>query len=92
MIPHTEYPHVLSKNHHPLKLMQARKLHSKFEIDSCKIFEISQRWMSMDSRQTDRQLIGCVDQHTSGYVRHPFKGHGVGCLWLLVQKPNTGGD
>ncbi len=32
-------------------------------------------------------------EHASGYMRHPCKGHGVGCLSLiLLSKPNTGGD
>ena len=30
--------------------------------------------------------------HASGYVICPWKGHGVDCLWLLLLKPNTGGD
>ena len=28
----------------------------------------------------------------SGYMTHPCKGHGEGFLWLLLLKPNTGGD
>ena len=27
-----------------------------------------------------------------GYMRCPCKGHGMGYLWLLLPKPNTGGD
>ena len=30
--------------------------------------------------------------HASGYVRCPWKGHGIGRLWLLLLKPNTGDD
>ena len=30
--------------------------------------------------------------HAGGNVRCPCKGHGVGCLWPLLQKPNTGGS
>ncbi len=42
-------------------------------------------------------MIGEVEilhpvRHASGYVRCPCKRHGVGCLWLLLLKPNTGGD
>ena len=25
-------------------------------------------------------------------MRHPCKGHDMGCLWLLLLKPNTGGE
>ena len=32
-------------------------------------------------------LTSC--EHTSSYMRHPCKGYGAGCLWLLLQKPTT---
>ena len=32
------------------------------------------------------------NEHASGYMRRPCKGHGIGCLWLLLPKPNTGDD
>ena len=31
-------------------------------------------------------------EYTSGYMRRPCKGQEEGCLWLLLRKPNTGGD
>ena len=29
-------------------------------------------------------------EHASGYMRRPYEGHGVGCLW--PPKPKTGSD
>ncbi len=37
-----------------------------------------------------RDLTFC--EHASGYIRCPCKGHEIGCLWLLLLKPNIGGD
>ena len=31
-------------------------------------------------------------EYTSGYMRRPCKGHEMGCFWLLLLKPKTGGE
>ncbi len=31
-------------------------------------------------------------EHAGGYMRRPCKGHEMGCLWLLLLKPNIGRD
>ena len=42
-------------------------------------------------------LIDCVEvlhpvMYASSYVRYPCKGYGVGCLYLLLLMPKTGGE
>ena len=41
---------------------------------------------------TDRVTFPCPVMHNIGYVRCSCEGHGMGCLWLLLLKSNTGGD
>ncbi len=47
------------------------------------IVKVGWKWLTGES------LTSC--KHASGCIRRPCKGHGMGCLWLLLPKLNTGG-